>query len=176
MDQFDRCDYYVYIFDETGCPVLSMPAFTIFIDQWPWMIAYLLVALGAYMLIFGRKHFTRVLKLFSALFVSTVFTCLLSINGRIEEKIAEGPTGGIIFFIILVLLLGMVLGFAIGSWISHKKGLIFMCFVNAIILSLLIYAFLMTFTGTWVVLMLSCLILIAVCLYLPMKFEKQMRI
>ena len=26
------CDYYVKIFDEVGCPVLSMPAFTIFID------------------------------------------------------------------------------------------------------------------------------------------------
>ena len=153
-----------------------MPAFTIFIDQWPWIIAYMLVALGAYMLIFGRKHFTRALKLFSALFVTTIFTCLLSINGRIEEKIASGPTGGIMFFIILVLALGMVLGFFLGSKISHKNGLIFMCFVNAIILSLLIYAFLMTFTGTWVVLMLSCLILIAVCLYLPLKFEKQMRI
>ena len=70
----------------------------------------------------------------------------------------------------------MVLGFYIGSKISHKKGLIFMCFVNAIILSLLIYAFLMTFTGTWVVLMLSCIILIAVCVYLPLKFEKQMQI
>ena len=153
-----------------------MPAFTIFIDQWRWIIAYMFVALGAYMLIFGRKHFTRVLKLFSALFVTTIFTGLLSINGRIEEKIESGPTGGILFLIILVLAFGMVLGFFIGSKISHKAGLIFMSFVNAIILSLLIYAFLMTFTGTWVVLMLSCLILIAVCLYLPLKFEKQMRI
>ena len=64
-----ECDYYVKIYDETGCPVLSMPAFTIFIDQWPWIVAYMLVALGAYMLIFGRKHFTRALKLFSALFI-----------------------------------------------------------------------------------------------------------
>ena len=136
----------------------------------------MLVALGAYMLIFGRKHFSRVLKLFSALFTTTIFTCLLSINGRIEEKIAEGPSGGIIFFIFLVITLGLVLGFYIGSKISHKKGLIFMCIVNALILSLLIYAFLMTFTGTWVVLMLSCLILLGVCFYLPLKFEKQMMI
>ena len=166
-----QCDYYVKIFDETGCPVLSMPAFTIFIDQWPWIIAYILVALGAYMLIFGRKHFTRVLKLFSALFTVSMATCLLSINGIIEDKISDGPTGGLIFFIILVLGLSMTAGFFIGSKISHKAGLIFMCVINAIVLSLLIYAFLMTFTGTWVVLMLSCIILIGVCIYLPIKYH-----
>ena len=132
----------------------------------------MLVALGAYMLIFGRKHFTRVLKLFSALFTTTVFTCLMSINGLIEDKIADGPTGGIVFFIVLTISLGLGLGFFIGSKISHKHGLIFMSIVNSLILSLLIYAFLMTFTGTWVVLMLSCLILLAVCFYLPLKFEK----
>ena len=123
------------------------------------------------MLIFGRKHFTRVLKLFSSLFMFSVFSCLLSINGLFEEKIAEGPSGGIIFLIILILLFGLVSGFFLGSYISHKKGLIFMCFVNALLLSLLFYAFLMTFTGTWVVLMLSCIILVAVCIYLPLKFE-----
>lgn len=101
----------------------------------------------------------------------SIFACLLSINGRIEEKIAEGPTGGIIFFIILVLLLGLGSGFYIGSIIPQKPGLIFMCFTNGIILTLLIYAFLMTFTGTWVVLMLSSLLFISLCIYLPLKYS-----
>ena len=34
----------------------------------------------------------------------------------------------------------------------------------------------MTFTGTWVVLMLSCVILVAICIYLPLKFHNQMMI
>lgn len=167
----NHCDYYVKVYDETGCPVLSMPSFTIFIDQWPWMIAYGLVALGAYMLIFGRKHFSRILKLFTALFMVCVVACLLSINGRIEAKIAEGPSGGIIFFLILVLALALLTGFMLGSKMSHKFGLIFICFTDAIILSLLFYAFLMTFTGTWVMLMLSCLFFIALCIYLPLKYS-----
>ena len=176
VDGSNGCDYFVKIFDKTGCPVLSMPAFTIFIDQWPWMIAFVLIALGAYMLIFGRRNFTRVLKLFSSLVMFSICSCLLSINGGVEEKIAEGPSGSIICFIILILSLGLVAGFCIGSKISHKIGLSFMCFVNALILSLLIYAFLMTFTGTWIVLMISTIILIAVCLYLPRKYEQQMQI
>ena len=112
-------NYYVKIFDETGCPALSMPAFTIFIDKWPWIIAYAMIALGAYMLIFGRKHFTRVLKLFSSLFMFSATSCCLSINGFFEDKITEGPSGGVIFLIILILVSGLVSGFLIGSYISH---------------------------------------------------------
>ena len=51
-----------------------------------------------------------------------------------------------------------------------------MCFCNALLLSMLVYAFLMTFTGTWVVLMLSCIIFIGVCIYLPLKFHNMMQI
>ena len=153
-----------------------MPAFTIFIDKWPWMIAYVMIALGAYMLIFGRKHFTRVLKIFTTLFMFCVTSCLLSIQGFFEDKIAEGPSGGIIVAIIIILVLGLVSGFLLGSYISHKNGLIFMCLANALCLTSLIYAFLMTFTGTWVVLMLSCVILISICIYLPLKFHNQMMI
>jgi len=45
----------------------------------------------------------------------SIFSCLLSINGFIEDKIAEGPSGGIIFFIILILLIGLGTGSYIGS-------------------------------------------------------------
>ena len=153
-----------------------MPAFTIFIDQWPWIAAYALIALGTYMLIFGRKHFPRVTRLFSALFVFSVVSCLLSINGYFERKIEEGPSGLILFLIILILLMGTIVGFISGHLMSTKFALIFMCVVNATVISVMFFSFLISFTGTWIVLVISLMLLIGVCVYLPLKFETQMQI
>lgn len=32
QNQNNYCDYFIKVYDKTGCPVLSMPSFTIFID------------------------------------------------------------------------------------------------------------------------------------------------
>jgi len=165
------CVVMVQVFDKVGCPILSMPAFTIFLDQWPWIAAYALIALGAYMLIFGRLHFARILKFFMALFMGSLTMILLSINGYFERKIEEGPTGLTIFLIVTILTLGITSGVLIGNYIPQKAGLVFMCVINANVISMLIYSFLMSFTGTWIVLF-SCMILFSgVCFYLPLKFE-----
>ncbi len=92
-----------------------MPAFTIFVDQWPWIIAYTLIALGAYMLIFGRQHFKRVTSLFSAFLLFSIVGCLLSINGFFESKISEGPSGWFTFLIVIILVLSIVLGYLLGG-------------------------------------------------------------
>lgn len=130
-----------------------------------------MIAMGAYMLIFGRKHFKRILKFFMAGFMGSLMTVLLSINGFFEQKIEDGPSGVTIFLIVTIMLLGISLGALIGHQISAKSGLIFMCIINASVISMVIYSFLMSFTGTWIVLILSFLLLTIVCTILPLKFE-----
>ena len=119
-----------------------MPAFTIFIDQWPWILAYLLIALGAYMLIFGRRHFDRIQRLFIAGLCFGLMAVCLSINGYFEKKIEEGPTGLTIFLIIIITTLGTCAGFAIGVYIPHKYGLMIMSINLAMVVSMLFYSFL----------------------------------
>ena len=148
-----------------------MPAFTIFIDQWPWIAAYLLIALGAYMLIFGRQHFERCVKILSSLTMFAVCSCLLSINGYFESKIEEGPTAGTVLTILFILALGTVLGFTFGAAMPNKFSLVFICLLNAVILSMVIYSFLMSFTGTWVVLLISFFFFGIVCVLLPLKYD-----
>mmetsp|Transcript_22237 Transcript_22237/g.26039 ORF Transcript_22237/g.26039 Transcript_22237/m.26039 type:complete len:222 (+) Transcript_22237:576-1241(+) len=153
-----------------------MPAFTIFLDQWPWIAAYILIALGAYMLIFGRQHFERVVKILSACFLFAVLSCLLSINGYFEQKIEEGPSAVTVLIIFFILLLGVVLGFSLGAAMPNKFSLVFICILDAAVLSMVIYSFLMSFTGTWVVLLVSTIIFSVICTILPLKFSEQMRI
>lgn len=148
-----------------------MPAFTIFLDQWPWIAAYLLIALGAYMLIFGRQHFERVVRVLSAVTLFAIISCLLSINGYFESKIEEGPTAGTVLTIIVILLLGTVLGFMFGAAMPSKFSLVFICILDAVVLSMVIYSFLMSFTGTWVVLLINTLLFGIVCVLLPLKYE-----
>ena len=170
------CHQRVQIISETACPVLSMPAFTIFMDQWPWIAAYLLIALGAYMLIFGRQHFARVIWLLSAGFFFTITACLLSINGYFEYKIEVGPSATTILLVVSILTAGTVIGSIIGAYLPEKWALYFICVLDALVLSMVIYSFLMSFTGTWVVLLISSIILSVVCIILPTKFDEQMRI
>jgi hypothetical protein len=165
------CVVMVQVFDRVGCPVLSMPAFTIFLDQWPWIAAYALIGLGAYMLIFGRLHFSKILKFFITLVSGSVMMILLSINGYFESKIEEGPTSLTNFLIVLVLIVGTGAGVVIGHYIPQKAGLVFMCVINANVISMLIYSFLMSFTGTWIVLITCSVMFSGICFYLPLKFE-----
>lgn len=81
----DQCAYVVKVHDPVGCPVLSMPAFTIFIDKWPWIMGYFMIGLGAYMLAIGSKHFNRVSRVFNGLFFFGLVVTLLSINGFVEH-------------------------------------------------------------------------------------------
>ena len=46
-----------------------------------------------------------------------------------------------------------------------------MSITNGLLISLLFYTFLMTFTGTWIVLVVLCVLMTALCVYLPRKFE-----
>ena len=151
-----------------------MPAFTIFIDQWPWIAAYALIALGAYMLIFGRKHFGLIKTLFLALIVFTLVSLMLSINGYFERRIEEGPSGVTLFLIIMILLLGVVVGALIGHFMPSSWALVFIGITTGFLISLLIYSFLMSFTGTWIVLVVCFILLTGLCVYLPLKFEQQM--
>ena len=153
-----------------------MPAFTIFIDQWPWIIAYLMISVGAYMLILGNKHFKRVQRIFFSLLFFCVVSCCLSIGGHFEEKISVGPSGSTLFLIIILSILGVVAGYFAGHFIPNKYGLIVMCVCNACVISMLLFSFLITFTGTWVVLIVIMSFLILVCIYLPVKFQKMMQI
>ena len=69
------------------------------------------------------------------------------------------------------MLLGITLGVWIGHVISAKVGLIFMCIINASVLSMVVYSFLISFTGTWIVLISSFIIFTTTCTILPLKFE-----
>ena len=98
-------------------------------------------------------------------------SCCLSINGYFEHKIEEGPTGLTIFLIIILTVLGTCAGFVIGVYIPHMYGLMIMSINLAMVVSMLFYSFLQTFTGTWHVLLITAIVLTIVCIYLPMKYE-----
>jgi hypothetical protein len=148
-----------------------MPAFTIFVDQWPWIISYALIALGAYMMLFGRQHFQRITSLFSAFLLFSIVGCLLSINGYFENKISEGPSGWFTFLIVVILALAITLGYLLGSKLNLRAALICMSVCNAGALCMLLVSFLMNFTGSWIMLVISSITFTGVCVYLPLKFE-----
>ena len=155
----------------SACPVLSMPAFTVFIGSWPWIAAYLLIGIGAYMLIFGRIHFARIVQILSACFIFCFLSLLLSINGYIEQKLEEGPNAGISILIVFIILLGIGLGLFLGKLIPSRWASFFMCVVTALVLSLVVYSFLMAFTSGLVVLLFCAIILMITCSILPIYFE-----
>lgn len=75
-----------------------------------------------------------------------------------------------------ILLLGTIFGFIIGTLLPQRFALVFICLVDASVLSMVVYSFLMSFAGTWIVLLISALIFSVICTVLPLKFDQQMRI
>ena len=105
-----------------------------------------------------------------ALIFFSITSFLLSIGGYFEQKIAEGPSALTLVLIISITLLGILAGFAVGHYIPNKYGLIIMCLCNACVVSMLIFSFLISFTGTWVVLLVIGVFLSLICIYLPLKW------
>jgi hypothetical protein len=155
-----------------------MPTFTIFLDEWFLIAAFLLIALGAYMLIFGRLHFSKIVTIFMPFVTFSVTVILLSINGHFQAKleIEGGPSSLTVFLIVIILLLGISGGVFIGYYTTDKGGLIFMCIINANLISMLIYSFIMSFTGTWIFLVINSILMTALCIYLPLNYNTQMMI
>ena len=81
-----------------------------------------------------------------------------------------------LFMIISILTTSFCIGLLLGHTIPRKWGLVFLSVCNAFVISMVLFSFLMTFTGTWVVLVFICIIMTGVCTYLPLKFENQMMI
>lgn len=105
-----------------------------------------------------------------ALIFFSITSFLLSIGGYFEQKIAEGPSALTLVLIISITLLGILAGFAVGHYTPNKYGLIIMCLCNACVVSMLIFSFLISFTGTWVVLLVIGVFLSLICIYLPLKW------
>ena len=110
-------------------------------------------------------------KILSAVTLFAILSCLLSINGYFESKIEEGPSAGTIMSILFILLLGTVLGFTFGAAMPGKFSLVFICLLDAVVLSMVIYSFLMSFTGTWVVLLITTILFGIICVILPIKYD-----
>ena len=87
------------------------------------------------------------------------------------EKIEAGPSGGMTFLIIIIFLVSIILGFMLGRKLPSRCALHFICLLDAVVLSMVIYGFLMSFAGNWIVLIVSLTILLIVCTILPIKFD-----
>ena len=105
-----------------------------------------------------------------------VFSCLLSINGFIANEIKEGLNAGISILIIIILIAGIALGGLLGRLMTSRCSDIFICLMNAFVLSMVIYSFLSSFTSGWIVLICSFIFFAIICIILPFHFEQQMRI
>ena len=153
-----------------------MPEFTIFLDSFPWVAAYTLITLGAFFVIFGRKHFVWVSKLFMAFTWLVVIITLLSIGGRIESKLEEGKVGGITFAICVAGIAATVFGYFLGSALPQKFSIVYICLFDGLLISLMVYTFMMTWTGYWFILLINAIIMTGVCLFLSLKYFEQMKI
>ena len=76
--------------------------------------------------------------------------------------------------ILLLSIASVIGGFLTGHYIPNFYGLIVMCICNSLIVSMLIFSFLIVFTGTWVVLCVVGILLLAICVYLPFKYKEMM--
>lgn len=115
-------------------------------------------------------------NLFSAFALFSISGALLSINGYFEAKIEEGPSGWFTFLIVIILIMAVTLGFYLGGKLNTRAALVGMSICNAAALCMLLVSFLMNFTGSIIMLIVSAFTFTTVCIYLPLKYEQQMMI
>ena len=101
---------------------------------------------------------------------------LLSINGATESKLETGEVGGLVFGIILAGIFATFIGYFVGGLLPEKFHLVFICIFDGFIISLIVYTFLMTWTGYWFILLINSIVMTAVCSFLSTRYYEQMKI
>jgi hypothetical protein len=175
IDKEDACHYHVQILDEAGCSVANISPLVRFLKTWPWTVSYFLMGYGFYILLFGRKHFRRTLTFGCAIgfpFVGLLIT--FEWNWVVYSR--ENLTVGQYVIILGIMLLTTSIGWYLGSIMDFKLGLYMLCLLAGFILSTMLFTFIVSFTGTFVVLIVLAFFATVICTILPSRMDVIMAI